>query len=174
MKPLFGPLEEKKNATYKSSTFTTVNQLSDLGLTRSSFQSAFLALGAFVRSLVLSNHRLLNWTPPPRLDAEAYSPNVDSVNDVYYGLDFDTSADMATIEQLAVHVRSVDGHGEPISNFLGILPLKDGKAETIFQGVLECARRSSLRLHRLITSTTDGCRYSPNNPPLLVIQFLLL
>jgi hypothetical protein len=69
----------------------------------------------------------------------------------------DTTTDVATIEQLLVYARAVKD-GEAITKYLGILPVPNGKSDTVYQAIVDFAEDIGIDLSVLAGFGSDGAK----------------
>ena len=69
----------------------------------------------------------------------------------------DTTTDVATIEQLLVYARAIKD-GEAITKYLGIIPVPNGKSDTIYQAVVDFAEDIGIDLSVLAGFGSDGAK----------------
>lgn len=67
----------------------------------------------------------------------------------------DTVTDISTIEQLLIYARGVN-NGEAITRYLGIVPVANGKADTMVKALTEFTEDISLNTHELAGFGSDG------------------
>ena len=73
----------------------------------------------------------------------------------YFSLMADECTDITTIEELSVFCRWVED-GLPVEHFIEIVSLKKADAKTIYEALVECLKKKSIQLSRLIGMGFDG------------------
>ena len=69
----------------------------------------------------------------------------------------DTTTDVAMIEQLLIYARSVR-NGEPITKFLGIVPVSNGKSDTMTAAILDFVADIGYDIRQLAGFGSDGAK----------------
>lgn len=68
----------------------------------------------------------------------------------------DESTDVSVTKQLDLHVRYLDKEGQLFSQFLDLVPVHDGKANTIVATIKEVLHKKGIPTERLYGLGTDG------------------
>lgn len=72
-----------------------------------------------------------------------------------YSILVDTSVDITNQEQLLIYVKTLVDH-QPVTQFLAIVPVPDGKADTITNEILGACRHFGLDTTRIVCFCSDG------------------
>ncbi|XP_054588645.2 zinc finger protein 862 [Nothobranchius furzeri] len=80
----------------------------------------------------------------------------DIQSSVAIGLEIDESTDVFVTRQLDLHVRYMDAEGKLYSQFLGLVALSDGKANTIVAALNEVLVKKKVPTEKLFGLGTDG------------------
>ncbi|KAL7383107.1 hypothetical protein ABVT39_004870 [Epinephelus coioides] len=72
------------------------------------------------------------------------------------GLEVDESTDMSMTRQLDIHIRYLDREGKLFCQFLDMVPLNDGKADTIAEAIHEVITVKAIPTARIFGLGTDG------------------
>ncbi|XP_034093435.1 uncharacterized protein LOC117560614 [Gymnodraco acuticeps] len=72
------------------------------------------------------------------------------------GLEVDETTDVSVIRQLDLHVRLLDKDGLVYTHFLDLVPLDDGKADTVVAAIKRVIQEKGLPTNKLYGLGTDG------------------
>ncbi|KAK0137821.1 Zinc finger protein 862 [Merluccius polli] len=72
------------------------------------------------------------------------------------GLELDESTDVSVLRQLDIHVRYLDQEGKLCCHFLALVPIQDGKADSIVGAVREVVEKKEIPPHLICGLGTDG------------------
>jgi hypothetical protein len=73
----------------------------------------------------------------------------------FFGLMIDETTDVSVLKQLIFHVRSIQC-GHPVTNFLGVKDISDGKAATILSAIDAIVQEKKLDPTKLVGFASDG------------------
>ncbi|XP_030293899.1 uncharacterized protein LOC115594174 isoform X2 [Sparus aurata] len=79
------------------------------------------------------------------------------------GLEIDETTDVSVIKQLDIHIRYLDNEGQLCSQFLDMVAIPDGTADTIVEAVRDVVDKKGIPVNRLYGLGTDGASVMTGN-----------